>query len=416
MLFGVTMPLVTALVFPTYVHKMPFVWQERARLLELPFVASELLVIGIATARGMTLQAMWRRLSADVRVAVLILLGAMTASTLLMATQPADAALQSIIQVVHLHFALGVWFLASRQPVQEWDTLIDWLVAGCFVLAGYSAWRLGFPPTVSQVPGGLIEWSFALPGFISVRYLGTWLGCIAAALSINLLYRTQHDRLKLDHLIFVFVLGFMFWTGTRAAILGVLTAIALCAMTFRRLPDFRSLAVGGVLALLALMLAISFAFDDPLFSLVNAGDASSVTSITSGRTELWGATIARWMQSPVIGWGTGSIFFDVYFDWTHTQPHNAFLQFAVSWGILGLGAGCWLIGRAVIHAAENARHDQRRWPVLALVYSLLAMSMVDGALYYPRFIIMIVAGLALLIGASRSSGPPRPEHGPAHAS
>jgi len=397
--FGILMPVVAALLFPTYVHKMPLIWQERARLLELPFVLSELALIVIAVSRGLTLQAMWRQVSRDVRVAVVVLLATMAVSSVLMASQTADAVLQSLIQLVHLYFALAVFYLARMEPVRDWSQLLVALVAGVFVIALYSAFRLGFPPPLSRVPGGAIEWDFALPGFISVRYLGTWLGAIGAALAIKLLYLERHVRPTVSHGVFVFVLGFMFWTGTRAAVLGVLAAIVFSAITLRRLPSFRSLLTGGGLALLALALAIVFEFGHPVFRLYNLGEGSSLDAATSGRTVLWHATLARWWESPLTGWGTGGIFFDVKTGWTHTQPHNSVIQFLVDWGIFGALAAVWLIARAVVGAARVAIPDRQSWPILAMVYSLLAMSMVDGALYYPRFIIMIVIGLALLIGA-----------------
>src|SRR5690349_5170544 len=74
LVFGVVMPVISALLFPTYYHTMTVEWQERARLLELPFVVCELLVIVWAINCGMRLGAMWRGLPGDTNFAVVVLI------------------------------------------------------------------------------------------------------------------------------------------------------------------------------------------------------------------------------------------------------------------------------------------------------------------------------------------------------
>lgn len=414
LLFGIVMPVISALLFPTYVHRMPLPWLERARLLELQFVLSEILVVAWAYQAGMDRSRIWRSLPGDVRIALIALLAVMFISSALISAHPADAMLQSLIQVVHLYFAMAVFHLSTIERGVSEDELTRPLAAGLAVLAIYIAWRFGYPPDPSTLPGGKIEWDFAVPGFISVRYLGTWTGAITAGLAIHLLYRAPQGRVGMYHFYYVLAAAMTIWSGTRAGILGIGAAVFIFVI-LRGLPQWRAIVMAALLTGLAVALALIFQFDHPLFRLHNSGEATTVSQFTAGRWELWIATVDRWLDSPLLGWGTGSMFYEVYLGWTHTQPHNAFLQFLISWGLVGAIACCWLFARAIRAAHAVAMANRSTWPMLGTVYALLAMSMVDGALYYPRFIIVIVAGLALILarqGRLRNGLRPEIQPGP----
>lgn len=399
-LFGIVMPVVSGLLFPTYIHHMPLKWQERARLLELHFVASEVIIIVWAFAKGMDRNQIWALLPTDIRIAVTLFLGVMFFSSGILATAPSDALFQSLIQVVHLYFFAAVYHLYSKQEREDGKTLILWLVAGLPVLILYTMWRFNFPPPPSELPPGGVEWDSALPGFISLRHLGTWIGAIAAGVSVHVLYRERFDRPRLMHFVLVFVLAYMFWTGTRAAVLGVLAALAICAISFRQLPGLGNMVGSACLAIAGFVLALVFQFDHPSFRFFNSEELADPNAFSSGRLELWAATIDRWLESPWVGWGTGSTFTDVFINWSHTQPHNAILQALISWGLLGGLAAIWLVVRAIAAATGVARADseeRKTWPLLAIAYCLLVQSMFEGPYYYPRLIILSLIVLATLV-------------------
>lgn len=399
---GVAMPVLSGILFPTYYRMMPLLWWNRAWLLEVHYVAFEIGVIAWAYARGMDRALMWKALPRDIRWATVTLLAAMFGGSVLIAAHP-ESLLQSLIQVVHLYFAVAVFYLARTlggNAAGETDRLVRWLTIGLAVLAFYTWWRFSFPPQPSAVPGGQIEWDFALPGFISVRYLGIWCGAVAAGSLIQILYRDRNGRLTFWHVAFTFAAAFAMWSGTRAALLGMAGAAATFFLSMRAWPTARALIVASGLSVLALCLALIFEFDHPAFKLLRFDQPDSLDRFSSGRLELWIATIERWRDSPLLGWGTGSLFWEVHLNWTHTQPHNVILQFLFSWGIVGAIPALWLLGRAVSAAHSTARSQLHLWPLLGVVYALLWMSMVDGSLYYPRFITLIVAGLALILASS----------------
>lgn len=400
LLFGVVMPVVSGVLFPTYIHHMPLKWQERARLLEWHFVVSEIVVIAWAFTKGFDRRRIWALLPTDIRIAVTLFLGVMFFSSGILATAPSDALFQSLIQVVHLYFFAAVYHLCSKQEREDSKTLLLWLVAGLPVLILYTMWRFNFPPPPSELPPGGVEWDSALPGFISLRHLGTWIGAIAAGVSVHVLYRERFDRPRLMHFVLVFVLAYMFWTGTRAAVLGVLAALAICAISFRQLPGLRNMVGSACLAIAGFVLALVFQFDHPSFRFSNSNELADPNAFSSGRLELWAATIDRWLESPWLGWGTGSTFTDVFINWSHTQPHNAILQALISWGLLGGIAAIWLVIRAIAAATGAARADSEKrttWPLLAIAYCLLVQSMFEGSYYYPRLIILSLIVLATLV-------------------
>lgn len=400
---GVVMPVLAGVLFPTYYHMMPLLWWNRAWLLELHYVGFEMIVIAWAYSRGLDRNAIWRGLPRDVRWAILVWLTAMMVGSLAIAAHP-EAVLQSLIQVVHLYFAVAVYYLARTQGVNdagETHRLVRWLAIGLAVLAGYTWWRFAFPPPASEIPGGKIEWDFALPGFVSVRYLGIWCGAVATGLLIRILYQENHRQLTFWHIAFTFAAAFAMWSGTRAALLGMAGTAGVFLLFMRPWPTGRAMLVALCLTVAALGLAVVFQFDHPAFQLLEREHNENFDRFSSGRLELWLATIDRWLDSPLLGWGTGSLFWEVNIGWTHTQPHNAVLQFLFSWGIVGAVPALWLLGRAVGSAHAVARSQSQVWPLLGAVYALLWMSLVDGALYYPRFVTLIVVGLALILATAQ---------------
>ena len=193
------------------------------------------------------------------------------------------------------------------------------------------------------------------------------------------------------------------WSGTRAAILGIMVAFAAIMLSQRRIPALsligRLCIITGLAATIAWLLLPEGL---PVFRLFSGGEAADVETFTSGRVALWTATYQKWFEAPFFGWGSGSLFWEVFLGWRHTQPHNAFLQFLMSWGIVGAIGACWLLIRAVVAAQQQTNQNHELWPFMAMLYSLLAMSMVDGALYYPRFVMVIMLCLAVILSERTS--------------
>lgn len=398
-LLGIVMPVASGLLFPTYYHILATEWLEWTKLLEAPFLACEFLVIGVAINRGMEIGRFFEMLPRDIKIASGLFLLGLWYSTLFISAVPATSLALSVGTTIHILFAFSIFFFFQKSGNRYFDALWLAMGAGLLVLALYTAWRFLLPISPSLVPGGKIEWGFAVPGFINVRYFGTWTGAIAMAFVAMVIQRGDKARLSWQDFFLFVSMSMTIWSGTRAAILGIIVATIAMVVLQRRMPN---LAVIGRLCILTGLAATTAWFLLPEgaseFRLFSFGDPSDTSTFsTNGRMELWIATYHKWLEAPVFGWGSGSMFWEIHLGWTHTQPHNAFLQFLLSWGIVGTVGTCWLLSRSVVAAQRITNRMPDLWPFMAMLYALLAMSMVDGALYYPRFIMMIMLCLAVIL-------------------
>lgn len=399
---GIVMPVLAALLYPTYIHRVDPGWAEWTRLLEMPFVVAELVAIQIAVRRGYRDAALWRALPRDVQAAFGLLAIGLTVSSVFRSQHPFDSILLSLITLVHLRFCAAIHFLARGERVTDIRALFRWLTLGLVALAVLTVWRFQLPPPAASVPGGVIEWGSALPGFINVRHFGSWTGAIAAGLMLALLYGEEDDQ-HATALAYVFAAGLTCWSGTRAALLAMAVVAAIALVSLRRWPSRARMLRIVALSALALGLGLLLLPDDPVFFLYAAGDGQDANAATGGRLALWHATFARWLDAPLFGWGSGSTFWEVYVGWTHTQPHNVVLQCLISWGVVGAAGALWLLGRAIVATHRTGIDDARLLPLTGMLYSLLFMSLLEGMLHYPRFIMMIAVGFALLFAARERS-------------
>lgn len=399
---GVIMPVISALLYPVYMHQMQPAWAEWTRLMELPFVACELVIILVARERGYRDILVWRKLPRDIIVALALLLaGLMVSSVFASKNVPASITL-SIITLVHLRFGAAIFFMAGKDR-RTGDTRPSilhrfgaGLALGLGVLTLLTIWKFQFPPPEWTVPGSTIEWASALPGFINVRHFGSWTGAIAGGLLLALLYAPR-PRVGSYDLWYLLAAGLTFWSGTRAAVLamGVVALIALVSL--RRLPSAPAVIRVVALSALAMLGAMVLAPNGAEFSLFARDNLGSADALMSGRVALWHATYARWLDAPLFGWGSGSTFWEVNIGWWHTQPHNTVLLFLISWGIIGAAGALWLLGRAIVAVHPGAMEDANLRPVAGVLYTLLTMSLLEGMLHYPRFIMLIMVCFGVLL-------------------
>lgn len=397
-LLGVIMPLAAAWIYPTYVHMMPSPVVEWTRLQEIPFVLCELVVIFWAMTRGMELRDMAAALPQDIKIAFGIFLVGLWSSSLLISKVPGTSVVIATSTVLHILFGLSLFYLLRPVRQKDVEDFSRYLGLGLIVLALVTAWRFLLPPPASQMPEGIIEWSSALPGFISVRHFGSWTGAVAAIFSAIMMGRHRPLKWSWIDLLFFLSITMTIWSGTRAAILAITVACAAMVVSNRRLPNIR--LIGRMIALTAIGFAIAVLlqpYGDPSFLLFdNTVQTHSVDQFGNGRASLWAATYSKWLESPWFGWGSGSTFWEVYVGWSHTQPHNFVLQFLISWGVVGAAGALWLLGRATLGAYKKVFHLQHGWPLLVGLYSLLVMASLEGMLHYPRFIMLIVTLFAMI--------------------
>ena len=395
---GIIMPVLAALIYPVYMHQMQPAWAEWTRLMELPFVACELVVVQFAVRTGYRDQLIWKCLARDVKIAFGLLFVGLTVSSVLFSKNTAASVTLSITTLVHLRFCGATFFLVRLDRNANIRIFFPLLALGLAALTILTIWKFKLPPPELTVPGGKIEWQSALPGFISVRHFGSWTGAIAAGLLLAVLYGDKEQSQQMAPL-YLLAVGLTFWSGTRAAVLGLAVVALIAAVSLWRLPNAAALLRTGGLTALAMLGAVVFSTGLPDFMLFVQGDVQSADAMAAGRLELWHDTFFRWLASPMFGWGSGSTFWEVNIGWAHTQPHNTILLFLISWGVFGAVGGLWLLGRAIVVTHRTGMDDAKLRPLTGTLYSLLIMSLLEGMLYYPRFIMLVMIAFAVLFAA-----------------
>lgn len=393
---GVMLPLLNAILYPLYYHEMTYVWQEWSRLLELPFVACELSIIMLARRRGMDAGLYARQIAERQPYAIGLMLIGLFGSSLLISKMPQISLMISLITTIHLWFGLAIYHLAREAHEDDWDRFLAWLAIGLIPLALLTAWKFNFPPARSNGPGGAIEWSAALPGFINVRHFGSWTAGIATAMVARFLFRSPDANFIWWLAGYALAAMLTIWSGTRAGVASIVIVPIAMAIVFKfRADRKRLLFVGTASALAALVAWYLRPVGLSDFMLYVDTDGGSVDSMTSGRTEMWQATFVKWLESSLLGWGSGSTFWEIRFHgWSHTQPHNFVLQFLISWGLVGALAACYFLAKGCLLLLRVGPREPELVGVLAITLSMLLLSLQEGMLHYPRFIMLSMIGFA----------------------
>jgi O-antigen ligase len=169
---------------------------------------------------------------------------------------------------------------------------------------------------------------------------------------------------------------------------------------------FTSAALGVVTILLVLLAA---RYGDLLVQRVLAESQGDLGGVSSGRTEIWAAAIARMAQTPLtlltgFGW---NVYWAMPFRYS---PHNHYVALWFNLGLPGLACGTLLLIQAVRTARLAVdKATQQRPMLMAFVVGVLAFSVaaffVD--LYVPWLWFWAYAGLMLRIAINASTGAPR---------
>lgn len=393
---GVALPLVSAILFPTYFTRMVSQQYETLRLLEVPYVVLEVAFFLWAGRHGFQLSAAIKALPRDIKVAGGVFVFALFASSFFIAKDISYALTHSLLWLVHVIFALSALHFFKEKPVVDGDGYMSWHAIGLAILAVYTAWWFSFPPPINELPFREIVLKGAVPSFINVRHFGAWTGAIAAGFAIRILYGKADKGMPPARVFYVLAAGLTVWSGTRAAILAMLAVTLVFIFSLKQLPSFSRILWAILLTAIACAAAYALLVDDQDFHLFVAREMGSAQEVAGTRLYLWSRTIELWLQSPILGLGTGSIFWEFGPNDTPTQPHNFLLQFLISWGVVGAAAALWILARVIRAAHHKAMGAPSSYALLGFLYGLLFQSILEGMLHYPRFIISIIVLAAML--------------------
>jgi exopolysaccharide production protein ExoQ len=409
------LPITAGLIFRTYQHEVDPLWFELVRQLDLFFLLVEGVVIATARKRGFSYGVFFRGLPRDVRWATILFLSTFWIGSVFVTDFTPYAMLRAALWPVHLLFGASLWYLGGRVDGPALRRIVLVLVIGYVAYLPLLAGHFLTAPDPVTLREGVVVWSSALPGYLSVRIFGMELAVLLALL-LGCVWDEAQTRSK-SVLVFAsmtIVGGAICWSGTRAAIFGVAGAALITIVMRRQLPRPGSavLVMTGMLlggGLSSLLLPPEAAFGFRIMPEPSGADYSS------GRIQVWIEALRLILARPLTGWGEGSFIWLATFDGANfAQPHNIALQMLQSWGAPAACAVFYLIGR--LWFALQRRGAQNGWmlPLLMAFDTLLIMSLVDGVFYHARLLMLVALISAAALRAPQmqrrsSASVPEPE-------
>lgn len=374
-----------------------------------PFLG--ILILAVALAMGMRSGSIRFRLSLPEKTAAAVFVVALGWGLTLNAVDPAYGIDGLTIRLPHLMAAIGLTFVLTRSTR-----------ASCEFMAGaIPAQTLLHMPIVIylylfHVADPDINWAGGPIGYWHVRIWGM---ILAAGIAATLGIYAAHVRAPLAgqiiaFLTFTVLFTALFWSGSRAGVLGVGVAALACSALIpgaflRALPLFLAAAVLG--AGVSAMLEVPY-YSYGVFNRVGGNSETATATagaLGGGRLEMWRGALAEIMQHPVFGNG-----FNQYYPngaeqtdgIRHVQPHNAIVQLFYDFGLVGGAAALFLLcafwWRGV---SATLRHRQTwKYGAFCALFCLVTISMFDGALFHHDPLLAIVICLAILNADPRAPG------------
>ncbi len=198
----------------------------------------------------------------------------------------------------------------------------------------------------------------------------------------------------LARLALVGALAMLLLSASRAAILAAALGGVVALSSLATLRRLAVLAVGGLVLLLAISALPAIPGDEAAVRVLReVGDPKFLlTHLRDQRQAVWSAATRAFLQRPIVGWGTGSLYRQLGEFYAPGDPgwhpvqenaHNYFLQLAAETGVVGVAAFGWMIWSAL-------RPILGRWRTSPPAMRLLAI----GAL---GFLLTCVSGHPLVV-------------------
>ncbi|NJM50772.1 MAG: O-antigen ligase family protein [Sphingomonadales bacterium] len=382
------LPFIQAIVTWDYDGRMEGMWFA-LRHYSFPAIIGEIAIIMIAIRSGMLPSTYMKSLSKTAMAALLLWAIFALFSSLFIADN------RAVSMMTLIRFALHGLFLAALIHMVRQARLfspIQWLLAIMAGILAYIAVLTLFALTIPDPAN--FPWMQRLPSATNIRQIANIIAIPAIAPFALLFFSNGKHKWSYAAAIFALTL-FIAWSGSRGALFGMVTGTIGALILMRRIPAYSSIAAATASFFCALLASLALSLPTGSFGLFRF--ANKAQDITSGRVEIWINTITEIGKSPWTGHGAGSFNVNMHalhgIDFNH--PHNFILQFAYDWGIVG-GAAILLLlalfGLTIVRSAAKA--PLTGFAALAGFLTLLTISMVDGALFYPLTIMMVLAMVA----------------------
>jgi O-antigen ligase len=396
--------MAVAVLYRTYDFPVIPAPLELSRQIGLPIMVAQMAFVVWAIRQGFDAATCWGALSTPVRVTLTVFLASFWISSVFVSEMPLFATALCIGAVVQLLFALALYDRLSALRAIDVTHFSNAMVAGVAVLIALTIWQFNTAPPASALPENRIIWQAAIPGFISVRLFGAVCGAILALVVAAAL--TEERPIAIRSWRFaamVFVSAVVFWTGTRAALVGFGGALAIAVVFLSLRPRARRFGQVLVALCIGALLGPLFApVGDPAFQMFTPDEYQSAESATGGRVSLWILTWHCFLEAPLLGLGSAANRWALAPDiFPHVQPHNVVIQFLINWGLAGALPALALLGYATWQSHRIGRANPVVLPVVVMLDSLLIMSMFDGIMHFARETMMVMMCFAIIFASGK---------------
>jgi exopolysaccharide production protein ExoQ len=385
-------PLANGLILRTYSFPLKPSILNPIFELEWLYLAVEVGIVFWAREKGMSFRTEFGQLSKITRYALIAYLATYWVSSLVYSPTYLYSLIRVSYWAVHIATAFSLGYLlcgVTAGAIRSIAVLFAASVIALSSLVVIHYLSISEPPSM---PGEGFPWSAYAPGFLSIRQFGMVVG-FSASFWLGYLLHARAGELKLWILLPFSTLIFaaLVWSGTRSALLGIAIAMFLSSILAKKLPSLQISASILLAAGLGAILSQIWLPPDAAFGMFNSerfaiGDG---TDVTSGRTPIWMFGLSMFGKSPLFGWGEGS-FYPLYAmagRGYHLQPHNFIIQFLMSWGIIAGGIALFMMFRTLARLHWRVRDVALMTVPLAALDCILAMAMLDGALFTLRTIL-----------------------------
>jgi O-antigen ligase len=373
--------------------------QALTRILSLGTVAAEMVILMIGIRGGFTIQPVLAHAPRPVKILLAIWLAFAIAAMIVSQGSlliPAFILLRYIL--ICMAFAAMVHILkeAPDYDLHKWFAIL---------MAGGGVYLISLTFFALLVPEPLVfPWGSGLPSATNIRHIGNYLAILAIApTALFLIGGNKWNWPALAAL--TALVTFIAWSGSRAAILGLIICTIFGWLFARQhVPYTKLLALGGGYAG-GLALSVFIPNPSATFGLFRFFDTLQPgVDSSSGRIEIWQNTITEILNAPWIGHGAGRFAGNMseLYGYDLDNPHNFVLQYLYDWGIFGGGAALALLAWLGL-LIYRARHNQ---PIL--VFSavagyaiLLFIGQLEGMLYHPLKMLLVMAMIAPVFRSER---------------
>lgn len=243
------------------------------------------------------------------------------------------------------------------------------------------------------------NWVEYLPFFSNIRHLADLLS-ISFLSSLCLFCNAKKIYIKyLWWVGAVFILSCIFWTGSRAAFIGVTGASFILFVYLERIKFAFNFFIMCVVSILISMVFLvenkSMGFYRIFFT--NEKMKNSLNRYTSGRIELYQDAVSYFLKKPYWGYGgeaVRNLKFPLGSNYA-AQIHNSILQVLLEFGLIGLIL-VFLVFLKVFFDLRQLKVNKMNVFYIAIVINIFLSSLFNGGAYYVVTLSLFCIFLAIL--------------------